>query len=68
MTQLNTERVRLEYDPKVADEIDFLRALLDRINNKAVQLREEIGTGPAVAELRDRIHNIVELSRQQIDN
>ena len=37
--------------------------ILDRINEKAVQLRDEIGTGSAVAELRARVHNLVELSR-----
>ena len=40
-----------------------LQYLLDRINEKAVQLRDEIGTGSAVAELRARVHNLVELSR-----
>ena len=40
-----------------------LEALLTRINEKAAQLRDEIGTGSAVAELRSRVHNIVELSR-----
>ena len=45
-----------------------LRALrlLDRINEKAVQLRDEIGTGSAVAELRARVQNIVELSRTHL--
>jgi hypothetical protein len=51
----------------ISDEARMLCAMrnqLDRINEKAVQLRDEIGTGSAVAELRARVHNLVELSRQ----
>ena len=47
-------------DARIAE----LEAALVRINEKAVQLRDEIGTGSAVAELRGRVHNIVELSRK----
>lgn len=35
---------------------------LNRINEKAVQLRDEIGTGSAVAELRASVQNIIEIS------
>ncbi len=43
--------------------ITELESVLARINEKAVQLRDEIGTGSAVGELRARIHNLVELTR-----
>lgn len=40
-----------------------MRDALNRVNEKAVQLRDEIGQGSAVAELRARVHNLVEMSR-----
>lgn len=42
--------------------------LLNRVNEKAVELRDDIGTGTAVAELRARIQNIVEISRSYQDD
>ena len=39
------------------------RNRLDCINKVAVQLRDDIGTGTAVAALRERVHEIVEMTR-----
>lgn len=49
---------------KQVERIRQLEALIARINEKAVQLRDEIGVGHAVFELRSRVHNIVELTRE----
>lgn len=55
----------------ISDKDRFIckqRNRLDRINEKAVQLRDEIGTGSAVAELRSRVHNLIELTRNVEQN
>lgn len=39
------------------------RFVLQQINEAAVKLRDEIGTGPIVADLRAGVQAIVELSR-----
>ena len=41
-----------------------LRNWLDVINEKAVALRDDIGTGEAMRLLRSRVQEIVELSRE----
>jgi hypothetical protein len=49
-----------------AAKVALLEERLARINEKAAQLRDEIGGGSALAELRARVHNLVELSREHL--
>lgn len=53
-------KVRAPLEARIAE----LESALWAINDLAVRLRDEIGTGSAVAELRARVHEMVDRARK----